>query len=96
MRRRREGEETYGRESSDYGQGCAPYVVICYAFEGEYIFAIDKVCYVGQPIAAVAALDEDIAEEALSLIEVEYEELPAVFDAEEAILDGAPFILSGD
>ena len=63
-----------------------------YAIEDEYIFAIDKVCYVGQPIAAVAAVDEDIAEEALSLIEVEYEELPAVFDAEEAILDSAPLV----
>ena len=51
-----------------------------------------KCIYVGQPVAAVAALDEDTAEEALSLIEVEYEELPAVFDAEEAIRDGAPLV----
>ena len=51
-----------------------------YAIEDEHIFAIDKVHYVGQPVAAVAAIDEDTAEEALSLIEVEYEELPAVFD----------------
>ena len=63
-----------------------------YAIEDEYIFAIDKVHYVGQPVAAVAAVDEDTAEEALSLIEVEYEELPAVFEAEEAIRDGAPLV----
>jgi 4-hydroxybenzoyl-CoA reductase alpha subunit len=43
-------------------------------------------------IAAVAAIDLDIAEEALGLIEVEYEELPAVFDPEEAIKPGAPII----
>jgi len=63
-----------------------------YAIEDEHIFAIDKVHYVGQPVAAVAAVDEDIAEEGLSLIEVEYEELPAVFEAEEAIRDGAPLV----
>ena len=63
-----------------------------YAIEDEHIFAIGKVCYVGQPVAAVAAVDEDTAEEALSLIEVDYEELPAVFDAEEALRDGAPLV----
>src|SRR4030095_205961 len=60
-----------------------------YAIEDEHIFAIGKVCYVGQPGAAGA---EDTAEEALSLIEVDYEELPAVFDAEEAIRNGAPLV----
>jgi CO/xanthine dehydrogenase Mo-binding subunit len=63
-----------------------------YAIEDEHIFAIGKVCYVGQPVAAVAAVDEDTAEDALSLIEVDYEELPAVFDAEEAIRNGAPLV----
>lgn len=43
-------------------------------------------------IAAVAATDPDIAAEALSLIEVEYEPLPAVFTPEEALLEGAPLI----
>ena len=63
-----------------------------YAIEDEHIFAIDKVRYVGQPVAAVAAVDEDTAEEALSLIEVDYDEMPAVFDAEDAIRDGAPLV----
>jgi len=54
--------------------------------------AIDKVRFIGEDVAAVAATSEDIAEEALSLIKVEYEELPAVFDPEEAIKDGAPRI----
>ena len=54
--------------------------------------AMDKVRYVGQEIAAVAAEDELIAEEALRLIKVDYEELPAVFDPEEAMKPEAPLI----
>ena len=55
-----------------------------YPFD-ESPLATDKVRYVGDDVAAVAAIDEDLAEEALELIEVEYEELPAVFDPEEAM-----------
>ncbi len=55
----------------------------------QYIFAIDRVCYLGDAIASVAAVDEDTAEEALELIKVEYEPLPAVLDLEEAIRPGA-------
>jgi 4-hydroxybenzoyl-CoA reductase alpha subunit len=58
----------------------------------EYPLAVDKVRYIGDPIAAVAAIDEEIAEEALDLIKVEYEELPAVFNPEEAMKPGAPII----
>jgi CO/xanthine dehydrogenase Mo-binding subunit len=58
----------------------------------ETIFAIDKVRYIGDAVAAVAAVDEEIAEEALGLIDVDYEELPAVFDAEEAMRQGAPLV----
>ena len=43
------------------------------------LLAYEKVRFAGEKIAAVAAEDRDIAEEALSLIEVDYEELPAVF-----------------
>jgi xanthine dehydrogenase molybdenum-binding subunit len=43
-------------------------------------------------IAAVAAVDEDTAQEALELIRVEYEDLPAIFDPEEAMKPGAPLI----
>jgi len=49
------------------------------------IVALDKVRYVGDPVAAVAAVDLSAAEMALSLITVEYEELEAVFTIEEAI-----------
>src|SRR4030042_5889355 len=44
--------------------------------------AIDKVRYVGEPVVAVAAEDLATAEKALDLVEVEYEELPAIFDLE--------------
>jgi len=54
--------------------------------------AEDRVRYVGEPVAAVAAVSEEVAERALELIKVEYEELPAVFDAEEAMKEGAPKI----
>ena len=50
----------------------------------EYPLAVDKVRFIGDEVAAVAAIDPDVALEALDLIEVEYEELPAVFSPEEA------------
>jgi len=56
----------------------------------ENIFCIDKVRYVGDKVAAVAAIDEDTVYKALKLIKVEYEELPAVFDPIEAMKEGAP------
>jgi len=56
----------------------------------EQIMAVDKVRYIGDEVAAVAAINEDIAEEALELIAVEYEELPAVFDPLEAMKEEAP------
>jgi CO/xanthine dehydrogenase Mo-binding subunit len=61
-------------------------------FRDQTVVAFDKVRFVGDPVAAVAAANEEIAAEALSLIEVEYEELPAVFDEEEALKPGAPLV----
>jgi len=58
----------------------------------EYPLAVDKVRYIGDGVAAVAAVDEATAEEALNLIQVEYEVLPAVFDPEEAMKPEAPVI----
>lgn len=58
----------------------------------ELPLATDKVRYVGDEVAAVAAIDPDIAEEALNLIRVDYEPLEAVFDPEEAMRPGAPKI----
>jgi CO/xanthine dehydrogenase Mo-binding subunit len=61
-------------------------------YKDQTIVALDKVRYVGDPVAAVAATRADIAEEALELIEVDYDELPAVFDPEEALAKTAPVL----
>ncbi len=56
------------------------------------ILTTDRVRYVGDEVAAVAAVDKDTAAEALELIEVDYEPLPAVFESEEAMKPEAPLI----
>jgi carbon-monoxide dehydrogenase large subunit len=56
------------------------------------LLATDRVRYVGEPVAAVAADTDEIAEEALSLIDVKYEELPYVIDPMKAIEPGAPVL----
>jgi len=56
----------------------------------EDVLARDKVRYVGDEVAAVAAVDENTARKAIELIEVEYEELPAVFDPLSAHREDAP------
>lgn len=56
------------------------------------ILARDRVRFVGEKVVAVAAESPDIAEEALTLIDVQYEELPAVFDPLEAMQTDAPRI----
>jgi 4-hydroxybenzoyl-CoA reductase subunit alpha len=53
--------------------------------EDEYPLAVDKVRFVGDEVAAVAAVDEATANRALSLIDVDYEILPAIFDPYEAL-----------
>ena len=61
-------------------------------YRDQPIVAIDKVRFVGDTVAAVAAIDVDTAEAALDLIWVEYEELPAVFTSEEALKEDAPLV----
>ncbi len=53
---------------------------------------ITKVHHFGEGVAAVAAMDEDTAEEALDLIKVEYEELPVVLTAQDALKPDAPLV----
>ena len=74
----------YWRETKDIGRLRAD----------EYVLQ-DIARFVGDRIAAVAAVDEETAENALELIKVEYEPLPAVFDPEEAIKPSAPEIHEG-
>jgi xanthine dehydrogenase molybdenum-binding subunit len=63
---------------------------------GRKVFASDKVLYFGEPLAAVVAIDPDIAEEAVDLIKIEYEPLPVVQDVMEAITSAAPRLHSDE
>src|SRR5215212_9604370 len=56
------------------------------------VFAVDRVRYVGEPVAAVAAETEAVADLAASLIDVAYEDLPAVFDPIAALEPDAPLV----
>jgi CO/xanthine dehydrogenase Mo-binding subunit len=69
-----------------------PYLPMGAIVKDETILARNKVRYLGEPVAAVAALNRATALEALKLIEVEYEELPAVLDADEALASDAAII----
>ncbi len=64
-------------------------------FQDQMPLESEKVRYIGDEVAAVAAESEECAEEALKLIEVQYEELPAVFDPFEAMAEDAPLIHEG-
>ncbi len=56
------------------------------------VLARDRVRFIGEKVAIIAAENPDLAEEALALIEVEYDELPAVFEAQEAMKADAPLL----
>jgi CO/xanthine dehydrogenase Mo-binding subunit len=75
------GQDTYGEK----------WGVFRYTLDQQFL-PTEKVRYFGEEVAAVAAVDEETAIEALDLIQVEYEELPAVFDPMEAMAPGAPLI----
>ena len=62
------------------------------AFRDQPILCVEKACYVGDPVVAVAAVDRRTAEDALQWVEVEYEPLPAVFDVLEAAQPAAPLV----
>jgi len=59
------------------------------AFHDQPILALDKVRHVGEPVAVVIAADPHVAEQAVALIEAEYQELPAVYDEVEAMTSKA-------
>jgi 4-hydroxybenzoyl-CoA reductase alpha subunit len=61
-------------------------------FVDEYPLAVDKVRFIGEEVATVAATDPDAAMEAMELIQVDYEILPAVFHPDEALQEDAPRI----
>lgn len=56
----------------------------------QHVVASERVRFVGEPIVAIAAEDREAADDAASRVEIEYGELPVVFDASEAVKQGAP------
>ena len=75
---------------ADLGESVAPYKWI-----RDNVLASDKVLYRGHAVAGVCATDPHIAEDALDLIEVEYEPLPAVLNVHDAMADDAPLLHDG-
>jgi CO/xanthine dehydrogenase Mo-binding subunit len=78
------------RDDILHNQGIEPYYGP--VFKDQTVVAVEKVRHVGDPVAAVAALTIDAAEEALRGIEVEYQELPAVLDVEQALRPGSTLV----
>ena len=66
--------------------------MVNYGFYGRNVIAREKALYKGHVVAAVAANDPSVAEQALDLIEVDYEILPPVLNAEDAMKDDAPIL----
>ncbi len=60
------------------------------------VLAVDVARYEGEPVVAVAAVDEATAVAALDLVEIDYEDLPAVMTIEEALAPGAPLVHTGE
>ncbi|HLF23783.1 MAG TPA: molybdopterin cofactor-binding domain-containing protein, partial [Burkholderiales bacterium] len=63
-----------------------------FSLQDEQIFATDKVRYIGDVIAAVAADNEQIAEQAVALIDCDFDELPAALTTDEALRENAPLV----
>ena len=76
-----------GDEVADLGETFAPFKYV-----RDNVLASDKALYAGHAVAAVCASDPHIAEDALELIEVEYEELPPVLSVHEAMAEGASLV----
>ena len=75
-------------EIADLEEGAA----VNYGFYSRNVLAREKALYRGHAVAAVAAVNQHVAEEALSLITVDYEVLPAVLNAADALADDAPVL----
>ncbi|HRV94721.1 MAG TPA: molybdopterin-dependent oxidoreductase [Anaerolineae bacterium] len=71
------------------------YTILCLIGVGpddEPVLAVDRVRYQGEPMAAILAETEEAAIEAVAKVKLDLEELPAVFDVEEALKPGAPIV----
>ena len=77
------------------GADLGPHALYGAAIRDQGVVALDRVRYVGEPVAAIAAESVEAAEEAAMQIEIDYDELPPVFDAQAAIQPGAPQLHDG-
>lgn len=82
---------------ADLAEVCTPWVAVLAHLKGlksppEYPLAVDRACWVGEPVVAVVATTRAAAEEAASLVVVDYEELPAVTDTMTALDKDTPVI----
>ena len=66
------------------------YTALKYA--SDHMLASDKALFKGHPVAAVAAVNAHVAEQAMALIQVDYEELQSIVDVREAMKDGSPLV----
>jgi CO/xanthine dehydrogenase Mo-binding subunit len=62
------------------------------AFRDQPILCVEKACYAGDPVVAVAAVDRRTAEDALQLVDIDYEPLPAIFDVLDAVKTESPLV----
>ena len=85
-------EQVTGVRAVLTGAQLAPHAWIGGDAEGQPVLAVDRVRYAGEPVAVIAAETVDVATDAASLVEVSYDELPAVFDVLAAVRPGAPVL----
>src|SRR5574341_151842 len=78
--------------AADLGQPGGPGLLYGAATSDQPVVAGDRIRYVGEPLALVAAESDEVARAALALIEVEWEELPGVYEALAAVQPGAPVL----
>ena len=81
-----------GITGADVLERTRPFSVVATSPMQYHCMATDKVRFVGEPVAAIVARDRYIAEDALDLIDVEYETLPAIVDPEKAVESDAPIL----
>ncbi|CAN0108080.1 unnamed protein product, partial [Discosporangium mesarthrocarpum] len=80
---------------AEIAEVCKPWVGVLVHFKGmksatQYPMAIDRACWQGEPVAAVVAESRAIAEDAVELLDIEFEALPALTDPEVAMAEGTP------
>jgi CO/xanthine dehydrogenase Mo-binding subunit/aerobic-type carbon monoxide dehydrogenase small subunit (CoxS/CutS family) len=79
---------------ADLAAWCEPYYGP--AFRDRPVLAIDVARFEGEPVVAVAAVDPETAQRALDLVEIDWDELPAVTTLDEALAPGAPLVHTGE